>query len=90
MTALPANNRNLLQSNSAAVSRGLSDGNVPLNKTATLPLTGVLAEAAYLKARFYADRYKVNQRGLSLLMAHSMFAEAALIITAAKFTDIQG
>ena len=82
MTAMPTNNRNRLQSNSAAVSRGFSDGNVPL--------TGVLAEAAYLKARFYADRYKANQRGLSLLMRHGMFAEAALIITAAKFTDIQG
>lgn len=81
MTALPANNHNRLQSNSAAVSRGVSDGNVPL--------TGALAEAAYLKARFYADRYKANRRGLSLLMRHGMFAEAALIITAAKFTDIQ-
>jgi len=53
-------------------------------------LVGVLAEAAYLKARFYADRYRANQRGLSLLMAHGMFAEAALIITAAKMDYIQG
>jgi hypothetical protein len=50
----------------------------------------LLAEAAYLKACFYADRYKANQRSLSLLMRHGMFAEAALLIAAAKFTDIQG
>ena len=50
----------------------------------------LLAEAAYLKARFYADRYSANQRGLSLLMRHGMFAEAALIITAAKIDRIQG
>jgi len=87
---LVEHNPRALQSNSAAVSRRFSDGNVPLSGAATLPLTGVLAEAAYLKARFYADRYKANQRGLSLMMRHGMFAEAALIITAAKFTDIQG
>lgn len=84
MSTLPANNRNSLQSNSATVSEVFSDGNVPLNETATLPLTGELAEAAYLKARFYADRYKANQRGLSLLMRHGMFAEAALIIAALR------
>lgn len=50
----------------------------------------LLAEAAYLKACFYADRYKANERSLSLLMRHGMFAEAALLIAAAKFTDIQG
>ena len=89
MIALLENNPRTLQSNSAAVSRGLSDGNVPLSDSQILPLTGLLAEAAYLKARFYADRYNA-QRGLLLLMRHGMFAEAALIITAAKFTDIQG
>ena len=52
--------------------------------------TELIAKAAYLKARFYADRYSANQRGLSLLMRHGMFAEAALIITAAKIDHIQG
>jgi hypothetical protein len=80
--ALLENNPQSLQSNSAAVSRRFSDGNVPL--------TGALGQAAYLKARFYADRHKANQRGLSLLMRHGLFAEAALIITAAKIDHIQG
>jgi hypothetical protein len=79
---LVENNPQALQSNSAAVSRRFSDGNVPL--------AGVLAEAAYLKARFYADRRRANQRRLSLLMLHGMFAEAALIITAVKIDHIQG
>ena len=55
-----------------------------------MPLAGVLAEAACLKARFYADLHKANQRGLSLLMRHGLSAEAALIITAAKINHIQG
>ena len=82
MIALVENNPQALQSNSAAVLRRFSDGNVPL--------AGVLAEAACLKARFYADRHKANQRGLSLLMRHGLSAEAALIITAAKINHIQG
>ncbi len=93
MSTLPESNRNSLQSNSAAVLWDYCNGNVPLNQVKAphaLPLAGLLAEAAYLKARFYADRYSANRRRLSLLMRHGMFAEAALIITAAKFTNIQG
>ncbi len=93
MIALVENNPHSLQSNSAAVSERFSEGNVPLNQAQALhalPLAGLLAEAAYLKARFYADRYSANRRGLSLLMRHGMFAEAALIITAAKIDRIQG